>query len=73
MKCKISRMDPFSIKIDDLKRVMQELWNEMNPSKFIHEIDSMSGKCEEMWRKKEGKKRRRKEGKKENTIRKTQQ
>ncbi len=46
-------MKSFLIKIDDLKRIVQELWDEMNPTMFIHEIKQMSEKCAEILRRRD--------------------
>ena len=39
-------MKSISTKLEDLKRVVQELWDEMNSSNFIKDIESMSEKLE---------------------------
>jgi transposase len=54
MKGRISRMEPFPTKIDDLKRIVQELWDEMDPTMFIHEIEQMPEKCAEVLRRRGG-------------------
>jgi transposase len=54
MKSKISRMDSFPTKIDDLKRIVQELWDEMDSTTFINEIETMPAKCAEVIRQRGG-------------------
>ena len=46
MKGRIAQMEPFSTKLENLKRVVQELWDEMKPSDFIKEIELMPEKLE---------------------------
>jgi len=38
MKARISQMDKFPTTLEGLKQVVQDLWDEMDPYKFIKEI-----------------------------------
>ena len=46
MKDHITQMEPFSMKLEDLKCVVQELWDEIEPTNFISTIEKMPQKCE---------------------------
>ena len=48
MKHRMTHMEPFPHTISELERVVQELWDELDPSMFIKEIETMSQKCEEV-------------------------
>ena len=45
-------MDEFPTTLDGLKQVVQDLWDEMDPCKFIKEIQSMPEKCKEVLKQK---------------------
>lgn len=48
MKAVICEMEPFPTKIDDLKAVVQGLWDEMDPTRFIHYIEATPTKLQEV-------------------------
>ena len=52
MKARISQMDEFPMTLEGLKQVIQDLWDEMDPYKFIKEIQSMPEKCKEVLKQK---------------------
>ena len=47
-------MEPFLTIIDALKQAVQELWDEMEPSTYIKEIEKMPEKCHEVIKQKGG-------------------
>lgn len=44
MKNRITQMEPFPTKIEELKGIVQELWDEMDPCDFIRHIERMPEK-----------------------------
>ena len=50
MKHRITHMEPFPKTLAELKQVVQDLWDEMDPTDFIKEIETMSTKCAEVKR-----------------------
>ena len=44
MKARITEMEPFPTTIDELKAVVQALWDEMDPMMFIHHIENTPAK-----------------------------
>ena len=48
MKARITQMEPFSTTLDALKPVVQDLWDEMDPTCFIKDIERMSEKLKEV-------------------------
>ena len=52
IKARISQMDEFPTTLEGLKQVVQDLWDEMDPCKFINEIQNMPEKCKEVLKQK---------------------
>ena len=48
MKARISQMEPFPTEIEDLKRIVQELWDEMDPCWFIKYIEKLPQLCDDV-------------------------
>lgn len=48
MKHRITHMEPFPRTLNELKQVVQELWDEMEPTDFLKDIENMSEKCAEV-------------------------
>jgi transposase len=48
MKAKITTMGPFPTKLEDLKKVVQDLWDEMDPAWFIPYIERMPQDCQDV-------------------------
>ena len=47
-------MDKFPTTLDELKQVVQDLWDEMDPYQFIKHIESMPKKLEEVIKRRGG-------------------
>ena len=41
-------MEPFPTKIEDLKKAVQDLWDEMDPCDFIQHIERMPVKMQQV-------------------------
>ena len=48
MKNRITQMEPFPTKIEDLKQAVQDLWDEMDPCDFIRHIERMPEKMQQV-------------------------
>ena len=48
MKNKITQMESFPTKIEDLKKAVQDLWDEMDSCDFIQHIERMSEKMQQV-------------------------
>ena len=44
----ITQMEPFPTKIEDLKKAVQDLWDEMDSCDFIQHIERMSEKMQQV-------------------------
>jgi len=54
IKARITQMDKFPTTLDELKQVVQDLWDEMDPYRFIKHIESMPKKLEEVIKRRGG-------------------
>ena len=54
MKARIAQIDKFPTTLDELKQVVQDLWDEMDPCWLIKHIESMPKKLEEVIKRRGG-------------------
>ncbi len=50
LKSKNAQMEPFPTKPEDLKRIVQDLWDSLDRCWMIKHIENMPEKCEEVLR-----------------------
>ena len=48
MKARIAQMEPFPTSLQDLKQVVQDLWDELDPCWALKHIENMQEKCKEV-------------------------